>query len=104
MKNHFYNSDVFFKLAFGQNDKESFTLRRFLVEGIIGKNKPINYTCVNPEISSQIISHKKAILDIYMNMGEIEMDIEMQKSKMSPFINRRFIHYASKLINYQLKP
>ncbi|MEG0366547.1 MAG: PD-(D/E)XK nuclease family transposase, partial [Coprobacillus sp.] len=104
MKNHFYNSDVFFKLAFGQNNKKSYMLRRFLVEGVVGNDISVEYTCVNPEITPQIISNKKAILDIYMNMGEVEIDIEMQRSKLSPFVNRRFMHYASKLINYQLKP
>lgn len=65
MKNHFYNSDVFFKLAFGQNNKESYMLRRFLIEGIIGKDMAIQYTCVNPEITPQIISNKSYFRYLY---------------------------------------
>ncbi|MCR1888228.1 PD-(D/E)XK nuclease family transposase [Longibaculum muris] len=100
---NYYVSDVFFKLTFGQNTSESKRLREFLLKNIIPLVPIHDLSVANPELTPQMIRMKNNILDIHMQNNQYEIDMEMQNSKMSVFLNRRFIHYSCRLIDYQLE-
>ena len=99
---NYYVSDVFFKLVFGQNDIDSRSLRSFLLRNIIPDVPISDLSVSNPELTPAMIRMKNNILDIHMQNNLYELDMEMQNSKMTIYLNRRFIHYSCRLIDYQL--
>lgn len=98
-----YNCDVFFKYAFGRNTTDSQTMRTFMLQNFISIDLD-NYDVDNPELIPESIKDKTVILDIYMRKSFVEIDMEMQKSHLSRYLHRRFLHYSSKLVASQLAP
>ena len=97
-----YKSDTFFKYLIGRQTKISTSIREFLVQEILNIDYKLS-KIQNPELSPQSIDDKKAILDVLSANDEYIVDIEMQTSRMSEYLHKRFQYYSYRLITEQIE-
>lgn len=97
-----FKNDLFFKYAFGQNDKESMILREYICHYLF-KKQFHNIITSNPEIIPEVVKDKKVILDVLCELNDVIVDMEMQDSYLNQYQYHRFQFYHSRLITKQIQ-